>query len=155
MENRKNRTYRVNNTLLHEQSYEEVSSFKYWVSLVSRNSDVTVDIKPSSNQLSHTAAKFGQLLTELLLSPWLGKGKYCLIYMKMEFGKLEPVWNHKICTRTLILYRIFKLEDWSGWTTWLEWRISDYQRRFWTPSWIKSKKLVDLNKDGLMVSKLI
>jgi len=69
MENRKNRTCRVNNTLLHEQSYEEVSSFKYLVSLVSCNSDVTVDIKPSLNQLSHTAAKFGQLPTELLLSP--------------------------------------------------------------------------------------
>lgn len=33
MESRKNRTYRVNNILLHEQSYEEVSSFKYLVSV--------------------------------------------------------------------------------------------------------------------------
>jgi hypothetical protein len=69
MENRKNRTYRVNNILLHKQSYEEVLSFKYLVSLVSYNSDVTVDIKPPLNQLSHTAVKFEQLLTELLLSP--------------------------------------------------------------------------------------
>jgi len=35
MESKKNRTYRVNNILLHEQSYEEVSSFKYLVSVVS------------------------------------------------------------------------------------------------------------------------
>jgi hypothetical protein len=69
VESRKNRTCRVSNILLHEQSYEEVSSFKYLVSVVSYNSDVTDDIKPSLNQLSHTAAKFGQLLTELLLSP--------------------------------------------------------------------------------------
>jgi threonine dehydratase len=35
MESKKNRTYRVNNILLHEQSCEEVSSFKYLGSVVS------------------------------------------------------------------------------------------------------------------------
>ena len=35
MESKKNRTYRVNNILLHEQSYKEVSSFKYLGSVVS------------------------------------------------------------------------------------------------------------------------
>jgi len=69
MESKKNRTYRINNILLYEQSYEEVSSFKYLVSVVSYKSDVTANIKSSLNQLSHTAVKFGQLLTELLLSP--------------------------------------------------------------------------------------
>lgn len=114
---------------------------------------ITVILQMTLNLLSHTAAKFGQLLTELLLSPWLGKEKYCLIY---ENG----VWQIRTSSEPKNLYKDpnilwdIKMEDWSGWTTWLEWRISDYQR-FWMPSWIKSEKLVDLNKDGLMVSKLI
>jgi hypothetical protein len=47
--------------------------------------------------------------------------------VKMEFSELELTWNSK---RALILYRILKLEDWSGWAMWFEWRILDYQRRF-------------------------
>jgi hypothetical protein len=46
MESRKNRTHRVKNIMLHEQSYEEVSSFKCLFSVVSYNSDITDDIKP-------------------------------------------------------------------------------------------------------------
>jgi hypothetical protein len=66
MASKKNRTFRVNNIMLHEQPPEEVSSFKYLCSVVTYNSDVMVDKKP--NWLSHTAVKFGYLLTELLLS---------------------------------------------------------------------------------------
>lgn len=139
--------------MLHEQSCKEVSSFKCFISVVSYNSDVTVNIKPSLNQLSHTWAKFGQLLTELLLSLWLGKGR-SLIY-ENGVSQIRTTLELQNFYKDLIFYRIFKLEDWSGWTIWLEWRISDYQRRFWMPSWIESEKLVDLNKDGLMVSKLI
>jgi hypothetical protein len=65
--------------------------------------------------------------------------------VKMEFGELELTWNSKIYIRTLILYQILKLEDRSGWATWFEWRILDYQRRFSMPNWIKSGKLVHLN----------
>jgi hypothetical protein len=50
--------------------------------------------------------------------------------VKMEFGELELTWKSKIYVRTTILYRILKLEDWSGWAMWFEWRILDYQRRF-------------------------
>jgi hypothetical protein len=34
--------------------------------------------------------------------------------VKMEFGELGLIWNSKLYIRTLILYQILKLEDWSG-----------------------------------------
>jgi hypothetical protein len=51
---------------------------------------------------------------------------------KCENGVWQIITNlelQNIYIRTPI-YQILKLEDWSDWAMWFEWRILDYQRRF-------------------------
>jgi len=51
-------------------------------------------------------------------------------YANTEFRKRHqcgiPQYTY---TRSLILHRISKPKEWSGWDTWLELRILDYQER--------------------------